>query len=148
MNEIWLVQRVDYSEGKDSHTTVDILYTSSVPSLGSTETTAEVNASSSIDSSVTSRKYSCVALTPVTGRTHQLRLHLSHIGHPIIGDTLYAPEDVIALSPRLELHSYSLHCIHPCTGDSLELVAPLTISPQFLAHFEVNSVINSRNMKE
>ena len=46
-----------------------------------------------------------LALEPVTGRSHQLRLHLSAIGHAILGDELYAPPDVAAATPRLMLHA-------------------------------------------
>src|SRR4029453_13725751 len=46
-----------------------------------------------------------LALEPVTGRTHQLRVHLQAIGHPILGDALYAPPAVQALAPRLLLHA-------------------------------------------
>lgn len=62
-----------------------------------------------------------VALEPLTGRTHQLRLHLAAIGHPILGDTLYAPPAVQALAPRLLLHAESLAFTHPMTA------TPLTI---------------------
>lgn len=49
-----------------------------------------------------------LALQPLTGRTHQLRLHLSAIGHPILGDALYAPPPVQAAAPRLLLHACHL----------------------------------------
>ena len=49
-----------------------------------------------------------LALQPLTGRTHQLRLHLAAIGHPILGDALYAPPPVLAASPRLLLHASHL----------------------------------------
>ncbi|KQW43457.1 MULTISPECIES: RluA family pseudouridine synthase [unclassified Roseateles] len=50
-----------------------------------------------------------VVLEPLTGRTHQLRVHLAHLGHAILGDTLYAGADVAAASPRLLLHASELH---------------------------------------
>lgn len=62
-----------------------------------------------------------VALEPLTGRTHQLRLHLAAIGHPILGDTLYAPPAVQAMAPRLLLHAESLAFTHPVTGEALTL---------------------------
>lgn len=54
-----------------------------------------------------------VMLEPVTGRSHQLRVHLQALGHPILGDTLYAPEAVQAMAPRLLLHACSLAFRHP-----------------------------------
>jgi len=62
------------------------------------------------------RQESYVLLEPLTGRTHQLRLHLQAIGHPILGDTLYAPPEVAALSPRLLLHACELGFTHPVSG--------------------------------
>jgi len=50
-----------------------------------------------------------VALEPLTGRSHQLRVHLAHLGHAILGDTLYASPEVAAASPRLLLHANELH---------------------------------------
>ncbi|WP_423384126.1 pseudouridine synthase, partial [Bacillus pumilus] len=50
-----------------------------------------------------------VALEPLTGRSHQLRVHLAHLGHAILGDALYAEPDIAATSPRLLLHASELH---------------------------------------
>lgn len=58
-------------------------------------------------------------LEPVTGRTHQLRVHLQALGHPIVGDTLYAPPEAQAMAPRLLLHAWSLRFKHPVTGEEL-----------------------------
>jgi tRNA pseudouridine32 synthase/23S rRNA pseudouridine746 synthase len=60
-----------------------------------------------------------VELEPVTGRSHQLRVHLRELGHPILGDALYAPPDVQALSARLLLHAGSLRFAHPVTGEAM-----------------------------
>jgi tRNA pseudouridine32 synthase/23S rRNA pseudouridine746 synthase len=57
-----------------------------------------------------------LALQPVTGRSHQLRVHLQAIGHPILGDELYAPAAVQAAAPRLLLHACRLALPHPATG--------------------------------
>lgn len=54
-----------------------------------------------------------VELKPVTGRTHQLRVHLQSLGHPILGDPLYAPPDSAALHRRLHLHAAAITLIHP-----------------------------------
>ena len=60
-------------------------------------------------------------LEPVTGRTHQLRVHLAAIGHPIVGDALYAPTAVQAAAPRLLLHASRLAFPHPATGELVEV---------------------------
>jgi tRNA pseudouridine32 synthase / 23S rRNA pseudouridine746 synthase len=60
-----------------------------------------------------------LALEPVTGRTHQLRVHLAALGHPIVGDALYSPADDTA--PRLLLHACGLELAHPATGAALSL---------------------------
>lgn len=65
-----------------------------------------------------------VALTPITGRSHQLRVHMQYLGHPIIGDTLYATAQGQSLSPRLCLHASELALKHPMTGESLKFVCP------------------------
>lgn len=61
-----------------------------------------------------------LALEPLTGRTHQLRVHLQAIGHPILGDALYAPPAVLAQAPRLLLHASSLAFAHPVDGRALQ----------------------------
>ena len=66
-----------------------------------------------------------VKLTPITGRSHQLRLHMLALGHPILGDKLYAHPQAKALSPRLCLHAESLQIQHPITGETMEFTAPV-----------------------
>lgn len=63
-------------------------------------------------------------LTPTTGRTHQLRVHMAAIGHPLTGDWLYGTEDR-ALIARPALHSYHLRMMHPLTGTTIDATAPL-----------------------
>jgi tRNA pseudouridine32 synthase/23S rRNA pseudouridine746 synthase len=65
-----------------------------------------------------------VALEPVTGRSHQLRVHLQALGHPILGDTLYAPPEVQARAPRLLLHACQITLVHPVTGAALRFDSP------------------------
>lgn len=65
-----------------------------------------------------------VALEPITGRSHQLRVHLQHIGHPIVGDALYAPASAQTAAPRLLLHACRLGFHHPATGQWCEWVSP------------------------
>ncbi len=54
-----------------------------------------------------------VKLEPETGRSHQLRVHMLAMGHPILGDQLYAPADALSAASRLQLHSKSLTILHP-----------------------------------
>ncbi len=63
-----------------------------------------------------------LALTPITGRTHQLRVHLQYIGHPIRGDALYAPPPLNA--QRLLLHATQLAFAHPMHGTALSFSSP------------------------
>jgi 23S rRNA-/tRNA-specific pseudouridylate synthase len=66
---------------------------------------------------------SLVELQPVTGRTHQLRVHLAAVGHPILGDDLYGEPSL--LIARQALHAYRLDLVHPVTQRSLNIEAPL-----------------------
>jgi tRNA pseudouridine32 synthase/23S rRNA pseudouridine746 synthase len=56
-----------------------------------------------------------VELTPVTGRSHQLRVHMLALGHPILGDRLYAHDKALTVSPRLQLHAQMHEITHPVT---------------------------------
>lgn len=86
---------------------------------------------------------SLVRLAPTTGRTHQLRVHLAHLGHPILGDKLYGrtdqefvqwrqrPQDGSAAAPRRQaLHAERLAFVHPWTGKELSLVAEMPADMQ------------------
>lgn len=64
-----------------------------------------------------------VKLTPVTGRSHQLRLHMLALGHPILGDKFYAHPQAKAMASRLCLHAQSLQIHHPLTGESMQFSA-------------------------
>ena len=67
--------------------------------------------------------HSLVSLTLETGRTHQIRVHMKHIGHPLIGDYLYNPD--MEFISRQALHSYRLSFSHPTTGEQMDFTAPL-----------------------
>ena len=68
-----------------------------------------------------------VELEPITGRSHQLRVHLKALGHPILGDALYAPAGVQPKATRLLLHAFELRFLHPANN------APMVFenAPQF-----------------
>ena len=60
-----------------------------------------------------------IELEPITGRSHQLRVHLKALGHPILGDALYAPSDVKTKANRLLLHASALRFLHPASGEAM-----------------------------
>jgi 23S rRNA pseudouridine1911/1915/1917 synthase len=73
-------------------------------------------------------RFAFVKLTPKTGRTHQLRVHLMAIGHPMLGDTIYGGRILEAGEFRLErqaLHAASISFIHPTTLEPMTIAAPL-----------------------
>lgn len=69
------------------------------------------------------KQQSRLLLKPVTGRSHQLRLHLCSLGHAIVGDTLYATAEVAAMSPRLCLHAAFIEFVHPVTQKPMQFSA-------------------------
>lgn len=69
-------------------------------------------------------RYSLVRLRLETGRTHQIRVHLAHLGHPVAGDFLYGREDP-RLPGRFALHSAYIRLAHPVTGEIIERTSPL-----------------------
>jgi len=96
-------QKVDHENGKKSLTNYSVLSYSQL--------------SSGEDSTL-------IELRPVTGRSHQLRVHMLAIGHPILGDRLYAHERALTASSRLQLHARNLSFTHPVTGELLCFVTP------------------------
>ena len=73
-------------------------------------------------------KFSLIKLSPKTGRTHQLRVHLSAIGYPIVGDTMYGGRPLIHGDFRFErqaLHAFQITFVHPATLKTMTLEAPL-----------------------
>lgn len=65
-----------------------------------------------------------VLFKPLTGRTHQLRIHSREIGHPILGCDLYASDEAFHLSPRLMLHASQLEFDHPISGERIKGICP------------------------
>lgn len=63
-------------------------------------------------------------LTPITGRSHQLRVHMLALGHPILGDKLYAPKDALIMRNRLQLHAMTLSLFHPSSEQAITFNAP------------------------
>ncbi|MFI3201497.1 MAG: RluA family pseudouridine synthase [Eubacteriales bacterium] len=70
-------------------------------------------------------KYSLIRLRLETGRTHQIRVHMQWIGHPLLGDTLYHLDEFNSPLSRQALHSSRLSFLHPIKNEAFSLVAPL-----------------------
>jgi len=81
------------------------------------------------------KEYSFLELEPFTGRTHQLRVHLSYVGHPILGDRKYGRNNEF---PRLALHALILGFVHPVSGKFLEFFS--AIPPEFTEFIEKKEV--------
>ncbi len=95
------LQIVDHEQGKSAHTVWQKL-----------------------PSDKTAENSTRLLLTPTTGRSHQLRVHMLAMGHPILGDPLYAYPDAVAMSPRLLLHACRLEFSHPQTGSPVKFNSP------------------------
>lgn len=81
-----------------------------------------------------SAAYSLLACTPRTGRTHQIRVHMAYLGHPLAGDTLYGGNtDVVG---RHMLHCGVLHFVHPVTGEKIRVTSPFPTDMRELAEAE------------
>ncbi|WP_350997922.1 bifunctional tRNA pseudouridine(32) synthase/23S rRNA pseudouridine(746) synthase RluA [Shewanella sp. TB7-MNA-CIBAN-0143] len=93
-------QKVDHTVGKPSVTLVEVV------SYGA--------------------KSTLVKLTPITGRSHQLRVHMMALGHPILGDGFYADALAKSLSPRLLLHAAALSITHPYSQQVMHFESPVT----------------------
>lgn len=92
--------RVDYADGRPAQTQWHVLERLPLPSTR-------------------------LELRPLTGRTHQLRVHMKAIGHPILGDEFYADSEALAASGRLLLHAEELGFTHPDGGDvTFRVLAP------------------------
>ena len=77
----------------------------------------------------------------LTGRTHQIRVHMKHIGHPVCGDPIYGLSRGVRV-PRLMLHAYSLTFTHPVTGQAMTFTAPLPEA--FLAGLRGNGIMEAK----
>jgi tRNA pseudouridine32 synthase/23S rRNA pseudouridine746 synthase len=84
-----------------------------------------------------------VELSPITGRSHQLRVHMQAIGHPILGDRLYADNQALTVSNRLLLHAQSITFTHPKSGQRMSFSLPHEFDQEPISgqHFEHQAFI-------
>lgn len=75
-------------------------------------------------------KTTIVRLLPITGRSHQLRVHMQALGHPIVGDEFYATEEAKVFSERLELHASELSFYHPKSHWLRSIFVPCDFYPE------------------
>jgi 23S rRNA pseudouridine1911/1915/1917 synthase len=75
----------------------------------------------------TFRDTTLLEIRPVTGRTHQIRVHLAAAGHPVAGDALYGRKKAAKKFPRLFLHAHTISFLHPRTGERLTFVSQLPL---------------------
>ena len=81
-----------------------------------------------------SNGHSLISLKLETGRTHQIRIHMKHIGFPLVGDYLYNPD--MEFIGRQALHSHKMRFRHPITGEQKEFIAPLPKDMEYVIHPE------------
>ena len=92
------VQRIDFVNGRNAVTEYECLFASDEKSF--------------------------VRLKPITGRSHQLRLHMKELGHPILGDKWYGTPEIRAMAPHLYLHAGKLVFCHPQSGETMTFRQP------------------------
>lgn len=102
--------RVDFEHGKIAKTNFQVICSDAIPKTKITE-------------KIDPAKFTRLSLAPHTGRSHQLRVHLAAMGHPILGDPLYACSEALAAAPRLMLHACELEFAHPGTGEQISLTS-------------------------
>jgi 23S rRNA pseudouridine1911/1915/1917 synthase len=105
---------------------------------GGKESITKYHVLQSIPSAVEESLFTLVELYPQSGRTHQIRVHLKYINHPIVGDYLYAgrktARDDRTWAPRVMLHAWKLVCIHPVTKNELAIEAPIPDDMNTIIH--------------
>ena len=110
------LRRVDYESGKPSLTRYRVLDYDKAVRAEPVEALSASNRSPFDALRANGSEFTRIELEPITGRTHQLRVHMAAIGHPILGDALYGD---VASAPRLLLHACSLGFAHPLSGKPL-----------------------------
>lgn len=83
----------------------------------------EINGQTDTAKNKQNENFSLLKVRIHTGRTHQIRVHLSAFGYPLLGDEVYAPASVAQKAPRQMLHAYKLQFTHPFTGEELEFTS-------------------------
>ncbi|MGB9707112.1 MAG: RluA family pseudouridine synthase [Microgenomates group bacterium] len=97
--------------------------------LGGREAETRYKTISNFKCQMSNEEFTLLELEPKTGRTHQVRVHLKYIGHPVVGDEFYAGRKTARADrrwcPRQFLHAWKISFCHPKTGDLVEFCSPL-----------------------
>jgi tRNA pseudouridine32 synthase/23S rRNA pseudouridine746 synthase len=132
LNKIFMDRKVDkeyiadiYGEAPGSHGTIDLPLICDWPNRPKQMVDYTIGKHAITHWTLLSAKSntSRVLLKPITGRSHQLRVHMQALGHPILGDSLYAPDEAYTPYSRLHLHAANLCFIHPKTGNKIDVVS-------------------------
>jgi tRNA pseudouridine32 synthase/23S rRNA pseudouridine746 synthase len=110
---------------KPQHTRVDLPLICDWPNRPKQKVDHQIGKASSTLIEIISyaKRSTLVRLTPITGRSHQLRVHMMALGHPILGDGFYADPLAKSLAPRLLLHAAKLCFTHPYSGEKMQFAA-------------------------
>ncbi len=122
------MQMVDFERGKPSQTDWRVLEREGECSFNSATVDPPEGALAPCNDAVVSAMpgppVTRLELTPLTGRSHQLRVHLLALGHPILGDRFYAPDDALIAADRLQLHAHTLNVRRPADGEPVTFKVP------------------------
>ena len=127
---------MDITAGKAAQTNVKVLMSYSVPlqSVKSTDSVCIFGGGSPDGTEEVGGEeleVTAVELEPITGRTHQLRVHMAHAGYPMLGDTLYSPATIMNMSHRLELHARVLKFLQPTSQQEIVIHAPNLLTEKY-----------------
>jgi len=121
----WSAQRGARGDLREAETYWTKIKSQKLPSFAEASEGKNLKSSDKTAQTETSEFFSFLELQPKTGRTHQIRVHMNAVNHPVVGDTLYAPKKPMALGfDRLALHSWSID-FETIKGEKLHIQAPL-----------------------
>lgn len=108
---------IDHVHGKQAITHYKVIERTSMPAHAGSDERSEKDPGRTVP-------ITRLSLHPKTGRSHQLRVHMQHINHPILGDDLYAPPEIAQATPRLMLHAQYISIKHPAGDKRMQFTSP------------------------